>query len=119
MYPPGTRVTVTAQPDSGASFKGWSDYKCAKTSLTCSLRMSETRYITALFDPVTLTLTSPFPDATSPAPFGDITVSPALDGPCRLTFVTFACTYRYKQGTTVSLTRQQGATGGFWIGSCE
>lgn len=117
MYAPGTRVTVTARPDSGARFAGWSDYTCRRRSRTCSLTMSETRYITARFSPVTLTVT--FPQGSLVSPFGDITVSPASPGLCRLTPATPPCTYSYKQGTVVSLRRQLAAPGRFWIGACQ
>jgi streptogramin lyase len=47
-YAAGTAVTVTAAPDSGSTFAGWSG-ACSGTS-SCTVSMSQARAVTATFD---------------------------------------------------------------------
>jgi streptogramin lyase len=54
-YTPGTSVTLTAAPDAGSTFAGWSG-DCAGSS-TCTVTMSQARAVTAAFT-----------QATGPAP---------------------------------------------------
>lgn len=48
-FPVGTAVTLTATPDAGASFTGWSGGVCSGTGLTCSLTMNAAAQVTAAF----------------------------------------------------------------------
>jgi hypothetical protein len=106
----GASVRVTAVPDPGARFVGWSDFACRASSTTCELTMHGDQYITATFSPVFLTV--------SPGAFGDITVTPpgavcVFGGP--------DCEYRYEPRTIVTLRRSHPAADpqqGSWIGSC-
>ena len=72
-------MTLTAVPDSGRAFAGWSDFGCLATSTTCSLVIrTGTRYVAARFSPVTLQLFVP-----GEHPFGLILVTPKPLKPAR------------------------------------
>jgi Leucine-rich repeat (LRR) protein len=47
-YAPGTGVTLTAAPDAGSAFLGWSG-ACTGTDLACALTMDAARAVTASF----------------------------------------------------------------------
>ena len=111
-FSPGTTVTVTAVPDAGARFVGWSDYGCSSRSTSCRIRVTGERSITATFDPVYLTI--------QPGTFGDTTVSPP-GVVCPFESV-LPCQYRLRPGTLVTLTRSRPSDDparAAWIGSCE
>jgi Divergent InlB B-repeat domain len=111
-YESGTRVTLTAVPDDGHTFAGWSDFGCAAKSTTCQLVIrSGTRYVAARFSPVTLQLFVP-----GEHPFGLISVSPKPLNTCSL---NDGDKCEFKSGTTVLLTREFAAPGFFWVGSCD
>jgi List-Bact-rpt repeat protein len=111
-YEPGTRVTLTAVPDDGHTFVGWSDFGCSAKSTTCSLVIrAGTRYVAARFTPVTLQLFVP-----GEHPFGLIKVTPNPLSPCSLNDGD-AC--EFKAGTTVTLSREFKAPGFFWVGACD
>ena len=48
-YPPGTEVTLTAHPNTGTDFAGWSGGGCSGTATTCSLTMDQARTVNATF----------------------------------------------------------------------
>jgi hypothetical protein len=49
-YPKGTVVTLTAQPETGASFRGWSSGPCRGTATsTCTVRLDERVSVSASF----------------------------------------------------------------------
>lgn len=52
VYPRGTEVTLTADPDSGAEVAGWSAPECPTATLTCTLTISDNRDVTVTFDAV-------------------------------------------------------------------
>jgi Divergent InlB B-repeat domain len=105
----GTAVTLQAIPDDDASFDGWGDFECGDTSV-CTITLDEgPRFVTALFSPVTISV-------LTNDKFGRITVTPKPENDCELVGET-AC--QYPRGTTVTLHRQHGALGGFWIGACK
>jgi hypothetical protein len=54
-YPSGTAVTLTATPDAGSSFTGWSGGGCAGTGV-CVVTMTAAQNVTASFAPATPTL---------------------------------------------------------------
>jgi Divergent InlB B-repeat domain len=111
-YEPGTRVTLSAVPDQGHSFAGWSDFGCAARSTTCMLTIrSGTRYVAARFSPVTLQLFVP-----GEHPFGLISVTPKPLNTCSL---NDGDKCEFKSGTTVTLSREFAAPGFFWVGSCD
>ena len=47
-FEPGTEVTLTAQPDRGSRFSGWSGAGCSGTG-PCEVTMSEARLVNATF----------------------------------------------------------------------
>jgi hypothetical protein len=67
VYPLNTAVALTATPDSGSVFSGWSG-ACTGTA-TCALTMASDRAVTATFDPApaAVVTSNPTPDPT-PAP---------------------------------------------------
>jgi hypothetical protein len=108
-YDPGTRVTLEAVPDDGHSFAGWSDFKCRRSSTSCTLTLGAgTRFVTARFSPVTLKITHGDGD------FGSITIRPRPNTSCE-----FDSPCEYPFGTTVTLTRSRSAPGYFWVGACQ
>jgi PKD repeat protein len=69
-FPPGTPVTLTAMPNMGSNFTGWSG-DCTGIG-TCSLVMNAAHTVTATFDPaalLTLTVTGPATAGTSVVAF--------------------------------------------------
>jgi hypothetical protein len=108
-YLPGTRVTLTAHEDAGATFKGWTDYACSNSSEECTLTLRGERFIAARFDPVRLQI--------SPGAFGGVTVDPAGDF-CALLQDSPLCEFSYPLGRAVRLRREHGAEGQFWVGAC-
>jgi hypothetical protein len=111
-YQSPTRVTLTATPDSGHSFAGWSDFGCAARSTRCTLIIrTGTRYVAARFSPVSLQLSVP-----GDHPFGLISVSPR---PLRACSLNDGDRCQYRTGTVVTLTREFAAPGFFWVGACD
>ncbi|MDP3824311.1 MAG: PQQ-dependent sugar dehydrogenase [Burkholderiales bacterium] len=107
-YAQATSVTLTAAPQSGATFSGWSG-ACAGTG-ACTVVMSATRTVTATFTPIMRTLT------VTKAGTGAGTVTSA---PAGINCGT-DCTEAYAQGTSVTLTAaaSAGSTFAGWSGAC-
>jgi Divergent InlB B-repeat domain len=113
-YESPTKVTLTAKPDTGHSFAGWSDFGCAATSTSCTLIIrTGTRYVGARFSPVSLQLNV---NELDDHPFGLISVSPE---PLRTCSLNDGDRCEYRTGTVVTLTREFAAPGFFWIGACD
>ena len=119
-YPIGTRVTVTAHPDTtveGARFVRWSDFRCPKASLTCSVTMNGDVNLSAIFAPVYLTVVGGSFGAVTVTPPGTTCTLPSdpLDSPDP------PCEFPYDPGTDVTLQRDptaaQNATDE-WTGAC-
>ena len=119
-YPKGARVTVTATPDAavpGARFVRWSDYRCRPASRSCTLTMDGEQPLTAVFEPVFLTIYS--------GVFGPVSVStPGVqctfpDDPP--TGFPPPCRIPYRLGPLVTITRDGAVSpppGFFWTGAC-
>lgn len=54
LFPPGTQVTLTATPATGATFTGWSGGGCTGTA-PCTLTLAADTLVTATFDPAPYT----------------------------------------------------------------
>jgi hypothetical protein len=109
-YVTGTRVRLTARPDAGATFKGWTDYACRSSSRTCTLTVNGDRFIAALFDPVRLRIDT--------GGFGGVSIRPPRGGFCALLVTSPLCEFTYRAGTLVRLTREHAAPGQYWVGAC-
>jgi len=117
-YQSGARVTVRAIVDNtvrGARFVGWSDYRCPRNRLSCTLTMHGARYLTAIFAPRYLKVVE--------GTFGAIRFTPP-SAPC--TFVpdpsenARTCKVPYAPGALVRLERHPDAElGGGWRGPCQ
>ena len=107
----GTSVTLTAAPNSGSMFAGWSG-ACTGTASTCVVNVSAAKQVTATFDtvatPYTLTITK------SGTGSGPVTSSPA-GIVCGST-----CSKNFAAGTTVTLTAtaNSGSLFAGWSGAC-
>ena len=106
-YAQGTNVTLTATPQSGASFSGWSG-ACTGTG-TCTVAMSATRTATATFTQITRTLTV----TKAGTGAGNVASTPAG--------ITCGsdCSEAYAQGTSVTLAAaaSAGSTFSGWSGA--
>jgi hypothetical protein len=111
-YLPGTRVTLTANPQPGARFVGWSDFACSNTSRSCTVSLAAgVRYVTARFSPVKLTVQA--------GEFGAVVVQASPGGTCTFAEDAPPCEFSYPAGTIVTLRREHAAPGNFWVGACD
>jgi Divergent InlB B-repeat domain len=110
----GTTVTLTATPDTGATFRGWGG-ACTGTSTTCSVTMNAAKSVTASF-------------TTAPTAVGKNSLSVTATGPgtvagggiqCGTGGKT--CTANEDEGSQVTLTATPAANGKFlgWDGACS
>jgi C1A family cysteine protease len=109
-YSSGTQVTLTATPDSGTTFAGWSG-PCTGTA-TCTVTMDAARSVTATFN--TAGILYPLSVSMSGTGTGRITSIPSgID--CGST-----CTGKFASGAQVTLTATPDAGSTFvgWGGSC-
>jgi hypothetical protein len=98
-YPSGTVVTLTATPDAGQHFQGWSG-DCAGAG-TCQLTMNANKSVTATFVPLyTLVVNCVGPGSVAPQGCG--------------------AAQSYPSGTVVTLTATPGVGWAFqgWSGAC-
>ncbi len=56
-YPSGSEVALTATPQPGYEFVGWSGAGCGDAGTTCSVTLDESKSVTATFKPKMFTLT--------------------------------------------------------------
>ena len=90
-FAPGTSVSLTATPTSGAQFTGWSG-GCSGTTNPCSVNLANPALVTANFSLPSFALT------VSKSGNGTVTSSPAgID--CGVT-----CSATFSSGTTINLT---------------
>lgn len=104
-YPAATQVKLTATPDAGMTFTGFSGGGCTGTSATCDITMDAVKNVTATFaSPTQRTLT------VTPTGTGTVTASSPsqADGiNCGGTSGS-DCTANYPNGTSVTLTATPG-----------
>lgn len=108
-YASGTMVTLTATPDDGSTFVGWSGSGCSGTG-TCTVTMSSDQGVSATFATTSL---PPHTLSVSGSGSGSVTSSPTgISCPG-------ACSHSYANGTTVTLTATPAAGSTFagWSGS--
>lgn len=109
----GSGVTLTAAPDAGSSFAGWSG-ACSGTGLTCNLTIDGAKAVTATF---TTGPAGTMPLAVSKGGSGSGTVASAPGGiNCGV-----ACTGNFATGSVVSLSASAAAGSVFdgWSGACS
>jgi hypothetical protein len=107
-FAPGTSVTLTAAPNSGSVFTGWSG-ACTGTATTCTVSMTQARSVTASYETMrTLSI------AKSGNGSGPVTSSPAGIA-CGST-----CSKTFPLGSNVTLTATPNAGSAFigWSGAC-
>jgi uncharacterized repeat protein (TIGR02543 family) len=108
-YNPGTSVTLTASPNSGYTFTGWSGGGCSGTG-TCTVAMTTAASVTATFATTVYNLTVTKPGTGA----GTVTGSDGLIN-CGST-----CSVNYESGTSVALAASatSGSTFSGWSGGC-
>jgi uncharacterized repeat protein (TIGR02543 family) len=110
LYNDGTMVMLTATPDAGNTFAGWSG-DCSGTMPMCIVTMSGDMSVAVDFEPRQYTLTV----SNTPATGGDVfsTTDPGID--CGTD-----CTEAYDYNTFVSLkpSERSGYTFTGWTGAC-
>ena len=110
-YAIGTVVTLAASPGSGNVFTGWTG-ACTGTSLSCVVTVNDSVTTTATFTPqFTLSVGRSNP--------GTVTATPT--GNDRLLSCGSACSAKFTQGTTVTLTATPPDGKSFvgWSGACS
>jgi hypothetical protein len=109
----GTVVTLTASPDPGSTFTGWSG-DCSGTG-SCQLAMSQDRSVTATFTPNTRSLTVSKQGAGAGAGTGLVSSSPA-----GISCGT-SCQTSFASGSTVTLSAapDPGSVFAGWSGDCS
>lgn len=128
-YADATTVTVTALPDAGSVFGGWSG-DCTRDP--CSLRVGvvpgQSFVVTATFRRSTSASPTPTP-SPSPAPSGSSTLTASVAGPGKGSIRSAIggiacpgdCTMTLGRGETVVLTATPAAASSFagWSGACS
>lgn len=116
QYGPNAQVTLTAIPSNfgaSATFTGWSG-DCTGTSLTCTVKMSQDRNVTATFtsDPLTVTITGTGSGVVFAGNTNQITCGTGGTGTCSFNFGT---------GFPVTLFAEASAGSHFaaWSGDCS
>jgi len=113
-YTSGTVVTLTATPNLGSTFAGWTGQGCTGTGL-CIVTMDQARTFIATFDPTTPPPPTPFTLTVNKAGTGTGTVASTPVGiSCGAD-----CNEVYNSGTVVTLTATEsgGSTFTGWSGS--
>ena len=109
----GSSVTLTAAPDAGSTFAGWSG-ACSGTATTCTVTLDAAKSVVATFNKVTVT-TPTLTVSKAGAGTGKVTSSPAgID--CGAT-----CSAPFTQGAAVTLTAapDNGSAFAGWSGACS
>ncbi|EGV32502.1 hypothetical protein ThidrDRAFT_1352 [Thiorhodococcus drewsii AZ1] len=109
-FPAGTQVTLTALPNLGASFSGWSG-ACSVTNASCIVPMDQARNVLAQFTAVSA---DDLPLVVNIVGEGQVQSSP--DG----INCTGLCLSRFANGTglTLTATAAEGWTFAGWEGAC-
>jgi len=112
QYTNGTAVTLSASPDNGAVFTGWSG-ACTGTG-SCTVTMDSAKSVTATFDAVTVTYTL----AVSKTGSGTGSV---LSSPTDIDHCGTSCSTQFTSGTPLTLYASPAAGSAFtgWAGACS
>jgi uncharacterized repeat protein (TIGR02543 family) len=111
-YSSGTSVILTATPDLGAVFAGWSGAGCSGTN-TCSVSMTQAQSVTATFNAAPIYTLGVTKNGTGS---GTVTSTSPTGIACGTT-----CSAQYTSGTNVTLTAapQAGSVFAGWSGACS
>ena len=106
----GVQVTLTATPDTHATFTGWGGNACSGSQATCTVTMDAAKSVSANFGLRTFDLTVTKTGSGS----GTVSSSPA-GITCGAT-----CSFSFNSGATVTLTASPSADANFtgWSGAC-
>jgi len=107
-----TQLTLTASPDSGSVFSGWSGCDTANAN-SCTVNMNNSRSVSALFTPL---------ETLSVSKLGTGKGSIAISSPSSpVASCDSTCSYSFVQTTTVSLTATPNPGNIFtgWSGACS
>jgi hypothetical protein len=120
-FPLGTLVTLTASPQPGNGFAGWTG--CSSTGPTCSVTMGVDRAVTARFEPLTTVSVTVSNTDTNPfAAFGTTSVTGPNNFTCSLTGDgSRTCTlFGVPAGAGLTLSANPGSGNHFvsWTGQC-
>ena len=74
-YATGTTITLTAVPDQGQAFTGWTG-ACTGSALTCTVTLSAARATTATFGAASAPQTQPQAPVSTPTPTPTVTPTP-------------------------------------------
>ncbi len=114
-YAANTQVTLSATPNSGSSFAGWSG-ACSGSSSTCTVTLDQARTVQASF---TATTTTSYALRVALGGFGDGKITSSPKG-INCSFWTSRCAAKFTAGSTVTLTATPEFGSRFvkWMGAC-
>jgi hypothetical protein len=115
----GTPVTLTARPNAGSSFSGWSGAPGCGAATTCLVTVTANQTVTAQFDLITFRLTFTASAAGPPAPAsGSVRISPPAPPRTCAAPPTTTCVETYAPGTVVTVDATGSPALVDWGGAC-
>lgn len=106
-YGSGTSVTLTATPNAGSTFTGWSGGVCTETASTCTVSMTMAKAVSATF--ASAYCTTPVSGSAFDS-HGTVAASPSTFGSCTMqngNVTNYTCSFSAPYGTVVTLTNSR------------